>query len=447
MIRKHWMKRDVQGVVLILFLVLVTGGFSSLSAQNQSSPIPDVFVAFGPEHGSEHALVVETSTQTLFLFSFDGGFKTIENYGCSTGEVPGAKTRSGDSKTPEGIYFFTKKFEKRDLTPIYGPRAFPIDYPNILDRLRGRSGNAIWLHGTNKPLKPRDSNGCIVLTNLHIDALDPYIPLNRTPMIIVDTLSYTTADELTSTRTSVLNFLADWNRSLQTGTYHEYLSYYHSDYLPEIDWWSEWTRIKSTMGTAYMPAHIDLDKIAIYRYRDVYVALFDQVLKTEKDSEWVGTRKLFFKNHEKRFRIIGDEYQSHPFLQEKQRGKQPLLLTLHNVKIEPKEKPDEIKKTIEGWLKAWSSKDIRQYGNYYAKKFHSQGMNLDSWLKHKKRLNKKYNYISVSKRDLKIAEGKNKSIATFIQTYKSPHFKAVGRKRLVLIREDGQWKILRETYR
>lgn len=447
MTRKRSIRVYFQGLILILLFILTTGGFSSISAKNRLSPIPDVLVSFGPEQGSEHAIVVETSTQTLYLFSYDGGFKEIKNYRVSTGETPGAKSRSGDSKSPIGVYFFTKKFEKQDLTAIYGTRAFPMDYPNVLDRLAGRSGNAIWLHGTNKPIKPRDSNGCIVLANPDIDALESYITLNRTPIIVVDTLSYSSVKESESTKASVLQFLSSWNNALQTGSYHQYLSYYHSDYLPEIDWWPEWGRIKKAKGASDAPAQIDLDKIAIYRYSDVYVALFDQTLKSETGNKLIGTRKLFFKNNEKRFRIIGDEYQSHPYPIEKNKIMQPLLIAFHEDKIEPKKESDEIEKTIEDWLKAWSSKDIQRYGTYYAQGFHSQGMDRKSWLQYKDQLNRKYKYISVFKKDLTIQDGAKESIASFIQTYKSPKFKAVGRKRLVLIKENGQWKILRETYK
>ncbi len=451
MTRKKSITVYFQGLILILLFILTTGGFSSISAQNRLSRIPDVLVSFGPEQGSEHAIVVETSTQTLYLFSYDGSFKEIKNYRVSTGETPGAKSRSGDRKTPVGVYFFTKKFEKRDLAPIYGTRAFPMDYPNVLDRQAGRSGNAIWLHGTNKPIKPRDSNGCIALANPHIDALDSFITLNRTPIIVVDTLSYTSVKKLDSTKASVLRFLSSWNNALQTGTYHQFLSYYHPDYLPEIDWWPEWGRIKKAMGISYAPAQIDLDKIAIYRYSGVYVALFDQIHKSETGNQLIGTRKLFFKKDGRNFRIIGDEYQSHPFPQEKKKRTQPLLVAFHKDKIVPKielkKESDEIAKIIEGWLKAWSLKDIRRYGDYYAKEFRSQGMNRKSWLKHKNKLNKKYKYIKVSKKNLRIQDGKKKSIATFILTYKSPEYKSYGRKRLVLIKENGRWKILRETFR
>ena len=447
MTRKKSKKRCFQGLTFILLTILVTGGLSDVFANNQKTRIPDVLVSFGPEQGSEYAIVVETSTQTLYLYSYDGSIKQIKKYSCSTGEVPGAKSRSGDSKTPEGVYFFIKKFMKRDLTPIYGTRAFPMDYPNVLDQHAGRSGNAIWLHGTNKPIKPRDSNGCIVLANPHIDALDPYITLNRTPIIVVDTLSYSSFDTLTSTKSAVMQFLLSWNNALQTGTYHQYLSYYHSDYLPKIGWWPTWNRVKKATGTTYHPAQIELEKIAIYRYNGIFVALFDQALKSEAGRHVIGTRKLFFKKDGNRMRIIGDEYQSHPFPEVINKESSPLLVAFQNNKIVTKNISDEIAETINGWLKAWSSKDIQQYGAYYAKGFRSQGMNRKSWLRYKNKLNNKYSYIKVSKKNLTIKDGKTKSVATFIQTYKSPKFKSVGKKRLVLIKENGQWKILRETHR
>lgn len=82
--------------------------------------IPDVLISFGMGENPRHAIVVEKNTQQLFLYTYDGIYRQLYCMNCSTGEVPGSKMRSGDKKTPEGVYFFTKKFKKRDLTPIYG---------------------------------------------------------------------------------------------------------------------------------------------------------------------------------------------------------------------------------------------------------------------------------------------------------------------------------------
>ena len=102
---------------------------------------------------------------------------------------------------------------------------------------------------------------------------------------------------------------------------------------------------------------------------------------------------------------------------------------------------------IEGWLQAWSQKNIKAYGNYYAEDFMSEGMNKIKWLKKKTALNRKYKYIKVKKDNLKISRrAKNIKKVSFIQTYESDKYKAIGRKKLLLKLEKGKWKIYRESW-
>ena len=49
--------------------------------------------------------------------------------------------------------------------------------------------------------------------------------------------------------------------------------------------------------------------------------------------------------------------------------------------------------------------------------------------------------------NIKIRKGEKRSIATFLQTYKSPRYRAVGTKKLILVQENGRWKIFRETWK
>ncbi|PQP34389.1 hypothetical protein C6A37_08050, partial [Desulfobacteraceae bacterium SEEP-SAG9] len=79
---------------------------------------------------------------------------------------------------------------------------------------------------------------------------------------------------------------------------------------------------------------------------------------------------------------------------------------------------------------------------------HSQGgADLKTWLKYKDHLNRKYDFIQVSKKNLVIKRNKNRSTVYFVQTYASNQYKAVGMKRLVLKREGTQWKIYRESWK
>lgn len=103
---------------------------------------------------------------------------------------------------------------------------------------------------------------------------------------------------------------------------------------------------------------------------------------------------------------------------------------------------------LDAWVKAWSAKDIKAYGRFYARDFRSQGgASRESWLKYKQRINRKYKYIRVRYRKLSVQEGKYRSIATFVQDYRSSHFKTVGSKKLILKKENGQWKIYREIWK
>jgi len=168
--------------VTLLFLVIIHGinpPFVNAKKQprGDSRLVPASLLRW-PEQGADYAILVEKSTERLFLYQRDNVFAPLKVYKVSTGENEGRKSKLNDKKTPEGIYFFTHSYVKRELAPRYGVRAFPIDYPNPVDQRAGRNGYGIWFHGLNKPLKPKDTNGCIALDNRNIDELASYIKLN-----------------------------------------------------------------------------------------------------------------------------------------------------------------------------------------------------------------------------------------------------------------------------
>ncbi len=163
--------------------------------------------------GTSYAVIVDKSDQKIFLYHGDDISRPLKIYRCSTGEKSGAKARINDRRTPEGVYFFTKSYVKKDLSPIYGVRAFPIDYPNPFDRKNGNGGYGIWFHGTNKPLKPRDTNGCIVLENSSIDDLASYIELNRTPAIIIPKIELIPGEEVKQRSKKLEDLIEKWRSS------------------------------------------------------------------------------------------------------------------------------------------------------------------------------------------------------------------------------------------
>lgn len=275
--------------------------------------VPDVLVMF-PQGAQERpgdirrAIVVEKATQRLSLYTHqEGRYHQVFNFACSTGKAPGGKQKSGDKKTPEGVYFFTKHHPRRELTAIYGSRAFPMDYPNALDRQQKRSGYAIWMHGTNKPLKARDSNGCIVLRNEDIDRLVPHIVLRQTPIIVVEKVSLAPAGWGTAVARQLWTFIGNHYGALQSGSQTVYEDAYGAR-ASSFTWWPQWQALLQRAALQGLRPKINLDKGAVFRVGDVYVVTFREAVATQRGQAILGTKKLFVQDCGDHFEILTESY-------------------------------------------------------------------------------------------------------------------------------------------
>ncbi|MEJ2038129.1 MAG: L,D-transpeptidase, partial [Desulfosarcinaceae bacterium] len=207
--------------------------------------IPQALVHSDQDDGRGKILIVDKQRQTAFLWAKNGQWQEEARWPCSTGKAPGPKQVEGDQKTPEGIYFVLRNVPGRFLSDIYGSRALPLDYPNWMDRTAGRSGSAIWLHGTNKPLKPRDSNGCIVFNNRAIDDLAHRIRMQRTPVILVDALRWQPQAAAEEKADAVLPIISRWQRALMGGSYQRLKQWYAPQAAPSMAWWHRWCRLRN----------------------------------------------------------------------------------------------------------------------------------------------------------------------------------------------------------
>ena len=404
-----------------------------------------MLVSFDPGKDVEYAIIVEKSTQKLFLYAFDTSFKKILSFNCSTGEVSGSKSRSGDKKTPEGVYFITNKYEDRYLSETYGTQAFPLDYPNFIDRMEKKNGSAIWIHGTNSAVKPRSSNGCVALANKNIEKLANYISLNRTPVIIVKKLFFEPVSSLEETKNDIMTFLTKWNATLMNGSLQEYQDCYVKN-ASDFSWWQEWHDLNSALKASYPAVKAKYNRVLILQLNGVYVVLFDQNLIFSDHEVFAGTRKLFLKRNSENLKIIGDEYQLTPKKNGKHVEENLLVKSYQNLK-DLLDRNREITAMVEEWLDAWGSGDIQKYGGYYSNMFRFRRMNRNSWLRYKKGLNDKYKNIRISKDNLKITKARGRQIVTFVQKYQSSDHNDIGIKKLILRNERGQWKIYRETWK
>lgn len=439
------------GMRLLTRLALMVAALTATGYAAQAlpeSPVPESLVRIAP---GVHAILVEKSTQTLFVYGPGAaGPELTFTAACSTGEVAGPKFQAGDKKTPDGVYFITDRYEDRYLSPIYGKLAFPIDYPNFLDRKSGRNGSAIWLHGTNKALKPMDSNGCVALENSNILALAEFVDLNRTPVIVTEKIQMADPSVLSRQADMILAMLDRWLAAHVSGSYHDYLSVYDSGYLPDIRWWEAWDALKKRGAKHNLQLAVTAGQVGIYRQNDLWVTLFSHGLKSSgvksgKKERVMGRKKLFLRKTGQGFTIIGDVYQTF----EKGFGSSPHpLLTAGNSLVPAVEDRSFFIQLVKDWIDAWSSKAMDTYAAFYSDRFSSDGLNKAEWVARKKMLARKYQYIEITGSRFHVKQnGPDECVVRFYQTYRSSGFSTQGTKTLVFIRKGDEWKIFQENWK
>ncbi|MCL2689086.1 MAG: L,D-transpeptidase [Chitinispirillia bacterium] len=155
------------------------------------TPLVDIFKAGAPHGIANRFLLADKAAKVLYVFkSAQGrGWEVERAFPMATGERHGPKRVEGDKKTPEGTYFIIGRKGRTELSvsPLYGPVAFVLNYPNEEDRRERRTGHGIWIHGSERGnLPPMHTAGCLALSNPDILELAGILGSGvATPVIIV----------------------------------------------------------------------------------------------------------------------------------------------------------------------------------------------------------------------------------------------------------------------
>jgi lipoprotein-anchoring transpeptidase ErfK/SrfK len=168
----------------------------------------------------KHALVVDAKRSRLYLYENQGGqLKLVTDYYISQGKLGVHKLKEGDQKTPIGVYYITGRLAGARLPDFYGSGALPINYPNEWDKLNGRSGSGIWLHGTpsdsfSRP--PLSSDGCVVLTNPDLHELAEAVEVGKTPVVISESVEFVTREKWENDRNLAIRLVDGWRRDAES---------------------------------------------------------------------------------------------------------------------------------------------------------------------------------------------------------------------------------------
>ena len=244
--------------------------------------IPSEFVSLSARN--KHAIAVDASRSRLYLFeNRPQGLALVADYYLSLGKSGVEKALAGDLRTPLGVYFITSNLDPKLLSDFYGAGALPINYPNMLDTKRGKTGKGIWLHGTppnqfSRP--PRASDGCLVLTNPDLLRLIQTVEINTTPVVISQQLRWVSASQTLSDAKPFQAALSAWTQARALGDMTALLSHYSQDfdsYGKTLTQWAEQLRAEQDKITG---SGLELKDLSLVRWTDVndtMIVTFGQV--------------------------------------------------------------------------------------------------------------------------------------------------------------------------
>ena len=247
-------------------------------------------------------LLAEMSTGRFFVVENDQGRpKVIYDYYMTIGKAGYGKQYEGDNKTPLGLYNVTHEIAGSKLPDLYGSGAFPVDYPNKIDRWRKRTGYGIWLHGTPSGTysrAPLASEGCFVLSNEDYDHVAPLIrSVERPRVLLVDTVTWLTPQEFDQHKQRYMDVLTTWANDWESLDIDRYVRHYsEQDFNLGKGDFAKWEKRKRNIASSkeFVQLAIDINGLFIYPgEKDMFVVDFNQSYlsnnfqsKSEKQQYW-----------------------------------------------------------------------------------------------------------------------------------------------------------------
>ena len=256
------------------------------------------------------ALVLDSTKSTLFVFENTGKTpRYVADYYVTIGKNGLEKLREGDKKTPVGVYHVVSRLPKDKLTDFYGSGAYPISYPNEWDRMRGRDGHGIWLHGTPRDTysrPPRASDGCIVLTNQDLETLAARLQIGSTPIVIADSIDWAKPDEVDSLRSGLAASIETWRRDWESRNTDAYLRHYARKFSANGQNLAQWSAQKHQVNAAKSWIKVRVSDVSLLLYpgkEEIAVATFEQDYSSSNLSNRMMKRQYWIRENNK-WRIV-----------------------------------------------------------------------------------------------------------------------------------------------
>jgi murein L,D-transpeptidase YafK len=344
------------------------------------------------------------------------------------GENDGHKVREGDKRTPEGVYQINNFLVGSELDARYGSGAFPLNFPNPADKIEGRNGSGIWLHGRDDDdLNKIVTRGCVAFTNEDILELQQLLP-EKTGVIISPKAEFLSVDAYQKERERVLGILDTFINDWESGNFDSLQGQLHPKFKSANGQPGDsWLKRKKWIYQATPRRTINTDGISAMK-EDADQIVFDFTQSyCAKNIYTRGQKKLFFKRDGDKLKLITERYS--PL--------EPLPIS-----------QDAVRQFVTHWLNSWNKGEIGRYIASYDDSFiDSRGRNLKAFNRYKKgifdqRPDQRIEIGDITVSSLTI----NKFRVQFEQHYTSKAYTDIGNKTLIINACTDDMRIEKETW-
>ena len=429
------MKKIFSLLLFLSFILIGDIGYSQ-TGDNGKEVGSDTIISNIMARQSEEidVILVDKNAKKLYGIKVKDDFYNITyTYDIIYGINEGDKLIEGDGKTPEGVYYIVSWTSGDNLikkygnyAKIYGAGAFPINYPNPVDKIRKKTGHGIWIHGRD-PINGKDTTqGCVALKNEDLLDFDKNVADIKDPVVITDKVLYLTKTQYDEKRKEILNIFDTFINSWKNSDYETFRKLIHSQYSGQGKKFSAYLSSKKYLMDKYADKVIETDNTKILiQNNDNFVIDTNQFYCAENITSY-NNKRYYFADDNGEIKLISEEA----------------------IKLSPNNKlNNSVEQFINDWAKAWRSSDIESYINFYSDKFRHKKMNKEKYYTYKKAIFEKTNDINLEISDLKWKIENNIYTATFKQKYSGGNVSDYGTKTITFIGCPNNYKILSETWK
>lgn len=261
---------------------------------------------YGYYSSNKMLITVGKQQKNMKVFEYNDGVLTPKFSQAVLVGKEGDKNVEGDLKTPVGVYDITSRFIPKNR--YYGPLAFVLSYPNLLDKLAKKNGGGIWIHGF--PMDgERDNNyrtrGCVAVENDLLVEFGKIINDKGIVMIGEDDHINANNEDIST----VMASLFEWKNVWEKNDINAYLDFYADDFTRfdgmSIDKFKE---MKRRIFAKNEPKEIRFSDISITPYPNVKnLNIFRVVFYEDYNApsyKFKGYKELYVRLDRGKFKII-----------------------------------------------------------------------------------------------------------------------------------------------